>query len=85
MKGAPIETPAGPVDLVDDQPLEIDLATTLLYGASHYSYRQIAPPGRLARTRRAATRSSPWAPGIAAATTNCCASSPPARACASTS
>ena len=28
--------------LVDDQPLEIDLATTLLYGASHYSYRQIA-------------------------------------------
>jgi thymidylate synthase ThyX len=42
MKNAPIETPAGPVDLVDDQPLEIDLATTLLYGASHYSYRQIA-------------------------------------------
>ena len=30
------------VDLVDDQPLEIDLATTLLYGASHYSYRQLA-------------------------------------------
>jgi thymidylate synthase ThyX len=42
MKDAPIETPAGPVDLVDDQPLEIDLATTLLYGASHYSYRQLA-------------------------------------------
>ena len=42
MKHAPIETQAGPVDLVEDQPLEIDLATTLLYGASHYSYRQIA-------------------------------------------
>jgi thymidylate synthase ThyX len=42
MKHASIEAPAGPVDLVDDQPLEIDLATTLLYGASHYSYRQIA-------------------------------------------
>jgi thymidylate synthase ThyX len=42
MKDAPIETPAGPVDLVDQQTLEIDLATTLLYGASHYSYRQIA-------------------------------------------
>jgi hypothetical protein len=42
MKDAPIETAAGPVDLVDDQTLEIDLATTLLYGASHYSYRQIA-------------------------------------------
>ena len=34
--------PAGPVDLLDDQPLEIDLATTLLYGACHYSYRQLA-------------------------------------------
>jgi thymidylate synthase ThyX len=42
MKDAPIETPSGAVDLVDHQPLEIDLATTLLYGASHYSYRQIA-------------------------------------------
>jgi thymidylate synthase ThyX len=42
MKGAPIEPPAGPVDLLDDQPLEIDLATTLLYGACHYSYRQLA-------------------------------------------
>jgi thymidylate synthase ThyX len=42
MKNAPIETQPGPVDLVEDQPLEIDLATTLLYGASHYSYRQIA-------------------------------------------
>ena len=42
MKNTPIETPAGPVDLVENQPLEIDLATTLLYGASHYPYRQIA-------------------------------------------
>ncbi len=42
MKNAPIETSPGPVDLLDDQPLEIDLATTLLYGASHYSYRQLA-------------------------------------------
>jgi thymidylate synthase ThyX len=42
MKHAPIGAAAGPVDLVEDQPLEIDLATTLLYGASHYSYRQIA-------------------------------------------
>jgi thymidylate synthase ThyX len=53
MKNAPIETPAGPVDLVDDQPLEIDLAATLLYGASHYSYRQIARHvGSLEETRR---------------------------------
>jgi thymidylate synthase ThyX len=53
MKGAPIETPAGPVDLLDDQPLEIDLATTLLYGVSHYSYRQLAQQvGSLEDARR---------------------------------
>ena len=42
MQGAPIETPAGPVDLVEQQTLEVDIATTLLYGECHYSYRQIA-------------------------------------------
>ncbi len=40
MRGAAIE-PAPLVDLVDDDPLEIELATTLLYGHCHYSYRQI--------------------------------------------
>src|SRR5205814_7053761 len=29
------------VDLLDDEPLEIELATTLLYGADHYSYRRL--------------------------------------------
>ena len=29
------------VDLLDDEPLEIELATTLLYSADHYSYRQL--------------------------------------------
>jgi len=29
------------VDLLEDEPLEIELATTLLYGAEHYSYRQL--------------------------------------------
>jgi thymidylate synthase ThyX len=53
MEGAPIEPPSGPVDLLDDQPLEVDLATTLLYGASHYSYRQIARQvGSLEEARR---------------------------------
>jgi thymidylate synthase ThyX len=53
MKGAPIEPPSGPVDLLDDEPLEIDLATTLLYGASHYSYRQLARQvGSLEEARR---------------------------------
>jgi len=45
MQGAAIE-PAPLVDLVDDDlpdndPLEIELATTLLYAHCHYSYRQL--------------------------------------------
>jgi thymidylate synthase ThyX len=40
MKGAAIE-PAPLVDLLDADPLEIELAATLLYGQCHYSYRQI--------------------------------------------
>jgi hypothetical protein len=33
--------PAPEVDLLDDEPLEIELATTLLYEHSHHSYRQL--------------------------------------------
>jgi len=33
--------PAPLVDLLDDEPLEVELATTLIYEHSHYSYRQI--------------------------------------------
>ncbi|HEY1272007.1 MAG TPA: FAD-dependent thymidylate synthase, partial [Terriglobales bacterium] len=40
MKNAPIE-PADMVDLLDDDPLELELATTLLYEHCHYSYRQL--------------------------------------------
>ncbi|MFZ3263342.1 MAG: FAD-dependent thymidylate synthase [Terriglobales bacterium] len=40
MRGAAIE-PAPLVDLLDADPLEIELATTLIYGQCHYSYRQI--------------------------------------------
>jgi thymidylate synthase ThyX len=40
MRGAAIE-PAPMVDLLDGEPLEIELATTLLYGHCHYSYRQL--------------------------------------------
>jgi len=40
MKGAAIE-PARLVELLDDDPLEIELASTLLYEHCHYSYRQI--------------------------------------------
>jgi len=40
MRGAAIE-PAPLVDLVDPDPFEVELATTLVYGHCHYSYRQI--------------------------------------------
>ena len=40
MDSAAVE-PAPLVDLLDDEPLEVELAATLLYEHSHYSYRQI--------------------------------------------
>ncbi|MFY9676295.1 MAG: FAD-dependent thymidylate synthase [Terriglobales bacterium] len=40
MRGVTVE-PAPLVDLLDAEPLEIELAATLLYGQCHYSYRQI--------------------------------------------
>jgi len=40
MEGVPLE-PAPLVDLVENGPLEIEVAATLLYSASYYSYRQI--------------------------------------------
>jgi thymidylate synthase ThyX len=40
MKHAQIDS-AEPVDLLDDEPLELELSATLLYQHCHYSYRQI--------------------------------------------
>jgi len=40
MRGAAI-SPAEAVDLLDQEPLEVELATTLLYGHCHYRYRQL--------------------------------------------
>jgi len=40
MKGAEIAK-ARNVELLDEDPLDIELATTLLYGQSHYSYKQL--------------------------------------------
>jgi thymidylate synthase ThyX len=41
MRGAQISGSEDPVDLLEDEPLEIEVATTLLYEHSHYSYRMI--------------------------------------------
>jgi thymidylate synthase ThyX len=40
MAGAPIEA-APLVDLLEDEPLEVEIAATLIYSACHYSYRQV--------------------------------------------
>jgi hypothetical protein len=40
MRGADV-APAPLVDLLDDEPLEVELAATLLYEHCHYSYRQV--------------------------------------------
>ncbi len=40
MEGVPLE-PAPLVDLVENGPLEVEMAATLLYSAGHHSYRQI--------------------------------------------
>ena len=40
MKGAPVE-PSPLVDLIEDGPMEVELAATLLYSACHYPYRQV--------------------------------------------
>jgi len=40
------------VDLLDEEPLEVEIATTLLYGHSHHSYRQIRQAVQVAGERR---------------------------------
>ncbi len=40
------------VDLLDEEPLEIEIATTLLYEHSHFSYRQIRQAVQVAGERR---------------------------------
>jgi thymidylate synthase ThyX len=40
------------VDLLDDEPLEVEIATTLLYGHCHHSYRQIRQAVQVAGERR---------------------------------
>jgi len=53
MRSAPID-PYASVDLLDEEPLEIELATTLLYQHCHYSYRQIRSAVEAAGEKRRA-------------------------------
>ena len=83
MRGQSI-APAPAVDLLDDEPLEIELATTLLYEHSRHSYRQLREAVLGSRARGGARRSSTSACAIAAAMTSCCAPTAPDRSSALT-
>ena len=84
MGGAAVDA-APSVDLLDDEPLEIELAATLLYEHSHYPYRQIRARGRSPLGEPDARKSSTLACAIVAAMTKCCAPSAPGSSSASTS
>ena len=75
--------PAPTVDLLEEELLEIELATTLIYEHSHYSYRQIRQAVQAAGKRFAA-RSSIWGCEIVAAMTKCCGRTAPGNSSAST-
>ncbi|HEX3094459.1 MAG TPA: FAD-dependent thymidylate synthase [Candidatus Angelobacter sp.] len=42
MEGVPLEQTPKIVDLVEDGPLEVEIAATLIYSGCHHSYRQVA-------------------------------------------
>ncbi len=52
MKNEPMAPAKAIVDLLDDEPLEIEIATTLLYEHCHHSYRQIRQAVQVAGERR---------------------------------
>jgi thymidylate synthase ThyX len=52
MRAEPVAPSKAIVDLLDDEPLEIEIATTLLYEHCHHSYRQIRQAVEVAGERR---------------------------------
>jgi thymidylate synthase ThyX len=52
LHGEPVAPAKAIVDLLDDEPLEVEIATTLLYEHSHHSYRQIRQAVQVAGERR---------------------------------
>jgi thymidylate synthase ThyX len=52
MGSEPIAPAKAIVDLLDDEPLEVEIATTLLYEHCHHSYRQIRQAVQVAGERR---------------------------------
>ena len=52
MASEPLAPSKAIVDLLDEEPLEVEIATTLLYEHSHHSYRQIRQAVQVAGERR---------------------------------
>jgi len=52
MASEPVAASKAIVDLLDEEPLEVEIATTLLYEHSHHSYRQIRQMVQVAGERR---------------------------------
>ena len=52
MASEPVAPCKAIVDLLDEEPLEVEIATTLLYEHSHHSYRQIRQAVQVAGERR---------------------------------
>jgi thymidylate synthase ThyX len=52
MASEPVAPSKAIVDLLDEEPLEVEIATTLLYEHSHHSYRQIRQMVQVAGERR---------------------------------
>src|SRR5271157_1805957 len=52
MAGEPVAPSKAIVDLLDEEPLEVEIATTLLYEHCHHSYRQIRQAVQVAGERR---------------------------------
>jgi hypothetical protein len=52
MDSEPVAPSKAIVDLLDEEPLEVEIATTLLYEHSHHSYRQIRQMVQVAGERR---------------------------------
>ena len=52
MAKEPVAPPTAIVDLLDEEPLEVEIATTLLYEHCHHSYRQIRQAVQVAGERR---------------------------------
>jgi thymidylate synthase ThyX len=52
MSSEPVAPSKTIVDLLDEEPLEVEIATTLLYEHSHHSYRQIRQAVQVAGERR---------------------------------